>query len=134
MTKTLCLVSLAASACVLAPGALPAQTPGTPLPVAEITRIEAQEFARALAQLKVQEVALQRAVPADEKAVELNRAQQATLEQELTKLAAAPINAEIQRLEAERDDLAKDLTPRHPKMLALQAAIDKARASLAANR
>lgn len=134
MNKLILMGLVAGCGSILLPGSLPAQTPVAALPVTEIAKIEAQEFARALAQLKVQEVALQRATPVDDRAIELNRAQQNALTQELAKIAAVPVNAELQRLEAEREDYAKDLMPKHPKMIALQAEIDQAKAALAAGR
>ena len=108
---------------VCAPKLLHAQTELAALPAQEISRIKAQEFAHSLAQLKIQEVALQRAVAVDDKALALNRAQQGALDQELVKLAVGP-------LEQERQSLSNDLRPAHPRMVALNAEIEKAKASV----
>ena len=71
----------------------------------------------------MQEVALQRAVPVDDKALALNRAQQSALDQELVNLAVA-------RLEKERETLSQLLRPAHPRMIALNAEIEQAKASV----
>ena len=118
------LAAIGGFVCVLAAGETRAQAPAAvPLPAGEITRIKAQEFARSLAQLKIQEVAITRTLPVDDKALALNRAQQNALEQELVHLAVAP-------LIAQRDRLAGELRPGHPRMIALNAEIEQARASV----
>ena len=126
-TKLILIAVLVGWVGVGAPGSLHAQTASAALPAQEVSRIKAQEFAHSLAQLKIQEVTLQRAVPVDDKALALNRAQQAALDQELVKLAVGP-------LEQERQSLSNDLRPAHPRMVALNAEIEKARASLTGGR
>ncbi len=129
MIGKICLMAaIGGFVCVFAVGETKAQTPAAAvaLPAGEITRIKAQEFARSLAQLKIQEVTLTRALPVDDKALSLNRAQQNALEQELVNLAVAP-------LVAERDRLAQDLKSGHPRMIALNAEIEQAKASIGGN-
>lgn len=132
MTKLIVIAGLAAFVGVLAPDTLSAQTPESAVTATEVARIKAQEFSRALAQLKIQEVALQRAASVDDQALALNRAQQKALEDELNDIAMVPVKSEIQRLESERQALSTELRPMHPKMIALQAEIEAAKKELVA--
>ena len=129
-SKLVLIAGLAVFVSFITPDSLLAQTSEAALTAVEVSRIKAQEFSRTLAQLKIQEVVLQRATPVDNQALALNRAQQSALDDELTHIAAEPVKLEIQRLEAERQMLANELRPKHPKMVALQAEIDRAKATL----
>lgn len=56
-----------------------------------------------------------------------NRAEQSALKQELVNLAVAP-------LIAERECLAQDLRSGHPRMIALNAEIEKAKVSISGDK
>ena len=84
-----------------------------------------QEFSHALVNLKLQEVELQHATPADENKLALVRAQQKAIEQELVDMAVAPLQAELERLSTELERLSKSYFPTHPKIMALQAEIER---------
>jgi uncharacterized small protein (DUF1192 family) len=75
---------------------------------------------------------LQRANPLDNEALALVRAQQKAFDQELTKLALAPLDRELQRVEAARQRAAGYLSPKHPKMVSLQDEIERLKAARAA--
>ena len=92
---------------------------------AAIVQAKAQEFSHALVNLKLQEVELQHATPADEKKLALVRAQQKAIEQELTAMAIAPLQAELERLSTELERLSKSYLPTNPKIMALQAEIER---------
>ena len=105
--------------CALADDA-PVQSPSSTAAAlsAAIVQAKAQEFSHALVNLKLQEVELQHATPADENKLALVRAQQKAIEQELVDMAVAPLQAELERL-------SKSLLPTSSKIIALQAEIER---------
>ena len=82
-----------------------------------IAQIKAQEFARALVELKLQEVALSRANPIDEEKLALVHAQQAALNEELVKLAVAPLKLQLKALELQLREALNTMSPKNPSVL-----------------
>lgn len=88
-----------------------------------VVQAKAQAFSRALVELKLQEVALGRAQPVDQEKLALVRAQEVALNEELVKLAAAP-------LEAQLHEVLKTMNTRNPRVLELQEKIARCRAEI----
>ena len=105
--------------CALADDAPVQSASSTAAAVSEaIVQAKVQAFSHALVNLKLQEVELQHATPADENKLALVRAQQKAIEQELVEMAVAPLQAELERL-------SKSLLPTNSKIIALQAEIER---------
>lgn len=102
----------------------------TPDVAAMVVQAKAQELARALVQLKLEEVALSRAQPVDQEKLALVRAQQAALNAEMADLVSLPLKRRLEKLEATKKEFLKTMNARNPKMLELQAEIDKVKAEL----
>ena len=123
-SKLILIASLIGFVGALAEDTPTSQAKPAALSATNIAQIKAQEFSRTLAQLKLQEVALQRATPIDNEALALIRAQQKALDQELLKLAVTPLEWEAQRLSA-------SLFPSHPKVVAIREEIERCKATFA---
>ena len=95
-----------------------------------IVQAKAQELARALVQLKLDEVALSRVQPVDQEKLALVRAQQAALNRELAKLSVASKEAELKDLEERQKWYLKTMDPRNPVPSELQVRIEKLKAEI----
>jgi Na+-translocating ferredoxin:NAD+ oxidoreductase RnfD subunit len=97
-----------------------------PITATDIAHIQAQEFSRALVQLKLEEVAIQHARPLDNDKLTLNRTQQKAVEQELIKLTLASLEWELQRISVRYRST-------HPKMVQLQQEIEQTKSLLSSS-
>ncbi|MDQ3623736.1 MAG: hypothetical protein M3463_14805, partial [Verrucomicrobiota bacterium] len=110
--------------------ALAAETPTRqeqppPLTAIEIAQTKAQELSRVLVQLKLQEVAIQRATPVDNDSLALIRAQQKAIDQDLLDIALAPLEFELKRASSSHRS-------GHPILVEIQERIKKTKTILSA--
>lgn len=103
-----------------APRIAPAEAP---LSQETIGRIRVQAISQALVELKLQEIALQRAASPDAEKLALVHAQQRGLEQEIVKIV-------LSTLEDEERRLSEKYLPEHPRMKSLRAEIEARKAEL----
>lgn len=94
-----------------------------PLSQETIGRIRVQAISQALVDLKLQEIALQRATSPDAEKLALVHAQQRGLEQEIVKIV-------LSTLEDEERRLSEKYLPEHPRMKSLRAEIEARKAEL----
>lgn len=88
-----------------------------------IGRIRVQAISQALVELKLQEIALQRAATPNVEKLGLVRAQQVGLQQEIVKIT-------LSTLEDEERRLSEKYLPEHPRMKSLRAEIEARKAEL----
>jgi len=114
--STLLIAALFAGCCC----AFADKAPTPKMDVADaIVQIKAQEFSHALVELKLQEVALSHASPIDKEKLTLIRAQQTAINQELLKLAVAPLEYKLQEsLKTSRENSPRNLELREKIELA----------------
>lgn len=105
--------------------ASPAPQPALPS-VQEIFHLQAQEFARASVQLKLQEAALRAVSPLDNEKLKVILAQEKAVNEGLLRLLVAPLELELK--------LASDqgLAPGHPRYKEIQRRIEETKALFSA--
>lgn len=98
-----------------------------------VIQAKAQEVSRALVQLKLEEVALGFGDPAaTKKALEVVRAKEAALHEELVRLAVAPLEIQLRLLEGELEESLKVMNEKNPGVLALKEKVGKCKARIVA--
>jgi|GEM_PF-5580605 len=83
-----------------------------------VVRAQASAYAEALVKLKLEEIELSFAEQTDEKAVDSNMAKQRMVIREMAELTVA-------HLRRERAEMTKSFKPGHPKMVEIDAEIDR---------